>query len=420
MQRTVVCTQCDMTLAVPAAAEGQRIQCPGCQSVFSVGPTSSRADDSVNRADGRSFSDNSVLAWACVCIVTLALAGGVGALIWQLTHRPVMEEVPVIAAAGENNPRPPLANEGNVGANTKPQGAEPVANPPVVTKKDAVPAIEKKETKKVEQNQETKPKPEPNTVELDASVKPEVPATEVTQAPPPPTPADDKVKVEGNKKPEKKQEDANPKVIILDANVPASRGVDVTGTTPGVLSPGSPSHAGLVNKVAGRLNANVGAVFDVDAKAALLLLPGGNAKLFDYPTFRPLGSYKLGGGTAYCSAYDKAKGRLYVLSRDAKAKDPTGKPGGSQLVCYDIRGLLDGRLNARAEVTPAKVISLGGFCTNLCLSADGAWLYALDAQGRKIVRVNAAQEKSMPALRCPPSRRIFAWRATARVFYARS
>ncbi len=117
---------------------------------------------------------------------------------------------------------------------------------------------------------------------------------------------------------------------------------------------GGPAPSGPAGKLVGRLSAHLGAVFDVEAKAALLLLPGGQAKLLDYPSFRPLGTYKLGGGTAYYPVYDKTKGRLYVLTPSAKAKDPAGKPGGSQLVCYDVRGLLAGRLKPRAELRPSR------------------------------------------------------------------
>src|SRR5262249_22749462 len=127
-----------------------------------------------------------------------------------------------------------------------------------------------------------------------------------------------------------------------------------------------------------------------DAKAAMLLLPGGQAKLYSYPEFRPLGSYKLSAGSAYRPAYDRDHGRLFALTSSLKAKDPAGKPGGSQVAVYEVRALLDGRLNAQSEIAPAKTIPLGGFCSQLCLSPDGAWLYALDTgnpKSPKVVRV---------------------------------
>ncbi|HWY85773.1 MAG TPA: hypothetical protein VNX28_03560, partial [Gemmataceae bacterium] len=154
-----------------------------------------------------------------------------------------------------------------------------------------------------------------------------------------------------------------------------------------------PRLIGDVGEIAGKLNAHVGAVIDLEAKAALLILPAGQIKLFDYPHFKALGAYKLGGGTAYQPVYDKDRGRLFALTPNVKAKDPAGKSGGSQVLMYEIRGLLDGKFNPNSEVTPARTIPLGGFCSRLCLSPDGAWLYALESgnpKAIKVVRVNVA------------------------------
>jgi hypothetical protein len=166
----------------------------------------------------------------------------------------------------------------------------------------------------------------------------------------------------------------------------------------------SPAPAGEVVKLAGKLNAHVGAVIDLDAQAALLLLRGGHAKLYAYPEFRPLASYKLGGGSAYRPVYERAKGRLFVLSPSPKTKDPVGKPGGSQVAMYEIRALLEGKFNSNAEIMPAKIISLGGFCSQLCLSPDGAWLYALQSANPKmpkVVRLDAATGEAVATLPVP-------------------
>lgn len=393
MQQTVTCNRCAMKLSVPASAQTQRVQCPGCGAVFAVGPSSGRGEKSSGDAAAPSLRHNAALAWACVCIVTLALAGGIGALTWQLTHRPSASDAP------------PLAQAGRVVPDAPPQIALPPANAPTVTKEAAVPAPESSKAQEASRPN-TKPPdaivPKPNAAELDASPKAQPPEVVVAQAAPPkkdtkekpqpspsPPPAPPRLgegteALETTKNPERQDADPGaPKIKILDFNVPDG---------PGVRNPGTP-RAELTSKYKGRVSANLGAVFDVDAKAALLLLPGGQAKLFDYPTFKPLATYKLGGGNAYYSVYDKAKARLYVLSPSAKAKDPTNKPGGSQVMCYDVRGVLDGRLNAHAELVPAQVIALGGFCTHSCLSPDGGWLYALDAKAHKILRVNLSQVK---------------------------
>ena len=178
---------------------------------------------------------------------------------------------------------------------------------------------------------------------------------------------------------------------IAEAKIPDTKVSDLK--KPDDPKGSRPRLVGDVGKMAGKLNAHVGAVIDLEAKAALLILPAGHVKLFDYPDFKPLGAYKLGGGTAYQPVYDKGRGRLFALTPNVKAKDPAGKSGGSQVLMYEIRGLLDGKFNPNSELTPARTIPLGGFCSRLCLSPDGAWLYVLESgnpKAIKIVRVNVA------------------------------
>jgi outer membrane biosynthesis protein TonB len=154
-----------------------------------------------------------------------------------------------------------------------------------------------------------------------------------------------------------------------------------------------------VGKFAGKLNAHLGAVIDPEASAALLLLASGQAKLFDYPDFKPLGSYKLGAGPAYRAVYEKSRGRLFALSpgakgKDTAGKDTAGKPGGSQLAVYEIRALLEGKVNAHAEIAPVKTIQLGGFCSQLCLPPDGSCVYALDTTNPKAIKAVRANLES--------------------------
>jgi DNA-binding beta-propeller fold protein YncE len=173
---------------------------------------------------------------------------------------------------------------------------------------------------------------------------------------------------------------------------------------PDPKNPAGPAVAGEVGKLAGKLTPFLGAVVDVDAKAALLLVPGAQAKLYGYPDFKLLGTYKLAAGTAYRAVCDKAKGRLFVLSPNFKAKDPAGKAGGSQVVIYDIRDLLDGKVKTKSELAPAKSIQLPGFCTQLCVSPDGEWLYALETKNPKalkVVRVSAADGEAGGSVAVP-------------------
>ena len=419
MQTTVTCERCAMMLGVPASAQAQRVQCPGCGAVFSVGPSAGRRQESAADAATPALGHNAAFAWTCVCIVTLVLAGGVGALTWQLSHRATLVDAPALAQAVQDIPEPP------------PQVTLPPAQVPTISKTEPAPAPEKSNIQQSSKPGNKAPNikpldakppdskppdakppevkaPKQNVVELDASPKPRAPDVVIAQATPPkkdskekagpqapmPTlrPGEGTESLDTTKNQEKNADPNAPKVRILDFNVPNAPAVGNTGAT----------RAELTSRWKGRVSVNLGAVFDVDAKAALLLLPGGQAKLFDYPTFKSLASYKLGGGTAYYSAYDKAKARLYVLSPSAKAKDPTNKPGGSQVVCYDVRGVLDGRLNAHAQLAPVKVISLGGFCTHLCLAPDGAWLFALDGKAHKVLRVNCSAGKVDASAGMPP------------------
>jgi HEAT repeat protein len=161
---------------------------------------------------------------------------------------------------------------------------------------------------------------------------------------------------------------------------------------------------GDLGKVATTLDLHQGAVIDVDAKTALLFLARGKVKRYSYPEFKPSGTYMLDHGTAFGPIYDKDSGRLFVLEPAYKSELAESLPDkmrrGIQVTVYQIRDLLNRKLkndDKDAKVKASKTISLEGKCSHLCLSPDGAWLYALDQNNYpkevKVVRVNLATEK---------------------------
>ncbi len=186
----------------------------------------------------------------------------------------------------------------------------------------------------------------------------------------------------------------------FDPFAPVTPKTDPKPADPGL---GTGSMGGEVAKIAGKLDAHQGAVIDVNAKAALLFLPGGQAKLYAYPEFKLLASYRLGAGAASYPVYDPAGGRLFTLVPNLK-KDPAGKRGGSQLAIYEIRPLLEGKITPKSVFAPTKTLHLSGFCSNLCLSPDGQALYALEARdgkGTRAVRLGVAKGDTVASAPVP-------------------
>jgi hypothetical protein len=183
---------------------------------------------------------------------------------------------------------------------------------------------------------------------------------------------------------------------------------NVNPNNPNPLNPKFPTPIplmpGEVSKIAGQLNPYLGALIDMETNNALLLLPSGQAKLYAYPEFTALGTFKLGAGPAYRPVHDKANGRVFALSPNLKGKDQPGTAGGSQVIIYAIRDLLEGKLKKNSELAPSKTIELGGFCTHLCISPDAETLYALDTSNPKaikVLRVSVAKGKVDGNVRMP-------------------
>jgi DNA-binding beta-propeller fold protein YncE len=131
-----------------------------------------------------------------------------------------------------------------------------------------------------------------------------------------------------------------------------------------------------------------GAVVDQKSKSVLLTLPNAQMAVYSYPDFKPQTAYKLG-GNAYRPALDRDQGLLYALVASLKLKAPAHvKRGGSnEIQVFEAKPILEGKLNAKSEVKPARTYPLEGFVTHMFLSADGKWLYCLDVGDEKSPRV---------------------------------
>jgi hypothetical protein len=139
-------------------------------------------------------------------------------------------------------------------------------------------------------------------------------------------------------------------------------------------------------KVAGAIEPHLSLHVEDEAGLILMTQPNAGFKVFSYPDFKLKGSYKLQ-GTAYRSAYDRKRRLLYTLAPDPKAKMPAGRFGGHSVHVYALDKVLAGKALRGMRLTPTQVLPLGTFATQLVLSPDGAWLYFLDAQDPKTVKI---------------------------------
>lgn len=200
-----------------------------------------------------------------------------------------------------------------------------------------------------------------------------------------PDPAPDPVVV-AKKDPDKKDPPKNdPPKKDPDKKEPPAKGKDKKGD----------AGAAQTLQIVAKVEAFLGVVVDPDANAALLLLPNAQAKLYAYPDFKPQGTFKLAGST-YHPVYDKDKGLLYAITANLKAKDPPGKRGGSQITIYDVRPLLAGKVKPKSDVVPQGHVVLPGYCTDLLLSNDGKWLFALqhkESKNVKLVRIDVEKRE---------------------------
>ena len=191
--------------------------------------------------------------------------------------------------------------------------------------------------------------------------------------------------------------------IILLKNLNAVTGLPKPAPVP-EPAPVRSKTIGDLGKAVETLDIHLGAVIDVEEKAALLFLARGQVKHYSYPEFKHSRTYELDAKEAYGPLYDKGNGRLFVLDPAYKytyqANDEDKMRRGIQVTVYQIHDLLNRKLKNNgkdAKVKASKTIRLDGKCSHLCLSPDGAWLYALDRtkypKEVKVVRVNLATEK---------------------------
>jgi S1-C subfamily serine protease len=145
-----------------------------------------------------------------------------------------------------------------------------------------------------------------------------------------------------------------------------------------------------------KVSAFLSFVVDGANKSALFFLPDGEVKHYSYPEFAHRASYHIDGAVTQ-AALDARRGLVYAAVAPVN-KVPT--PGSRQrvrgqcnLYIYDVKALIQGKLERKAELEPQAAIPLEAVVADMYLSADGKWLYYLDVHepsDAKLVRIDTA------------------------------
>jgi S1-C subfamily serine protease len=155
----------------------------------------------------------------------------------------------------------------------------------------------------------------------------------------------------------------------------------------------------------GKIEPFTSVAVDPKAKVVFTATPSAFLKKYSFPDFELSGSYKLP-GPATRLALDAAHNRLYAVVMSPQGlnfKHPSHEPGGKgDLHVYDIEALLKGDDSGTTELAPASTVPLGVNVKRMLLSADGRYLFLLEAlteaqnSPAKLVRVDT--EKGAPDL----------------------
>src|SRR5262249_29475858 len=144
------------------------------------------------------------------------------------------------------------------------------------------------------------------------------------------------------------------------------------------------------------------ATLDTQAKVVLTTQADGTLRLYSFPAMKQKRSYKLP-GVAHYAAYDPKKHWLYVAAAIDKAAKPSaqGRYGKSDLLVFEMTGVLDGTEKNGSALKPLKKIATGIEVAGLVLALDFAQLHCLDVTSSREAKINTYNLRGGPVIGQP-------------------
>jgi CHAT domain-containing protein/tetratricopeptide (TPR) repeat protein len=159
----------------------------------------------------------------------------------------------------------------------------------------------------------------------------------------------------------------------------------------------------------GKLEPFLAVSIDPTAGDALTTAADGTLRRYDYPEFKPRGSFRLA-GPAYHALHEDRRGLLFAFvtrSNALKIDKVEGEPSGAgDLHVYDIRRLRDGRLAEGSRLVPAAIVPIGANLPRMLASRDGSRIFGLERDpspggAATLVRVDTTLNKVDLEFRLP-------------------
>jgi WD40 repeat protein len=159
---------------------------------------------------------------------------------------------------------------------------------------------------------------------------------------------------------------------------------------------------------AGRLATFRDAAFDVKGGQLFTVTLAGSVKRFEYPSFKQTGMYKMDEkGIVSRVALDVQKKTLHAVRAVRIVRDPnTGvvRETDPELYSFDVSNLQPNAIKSTTKspgLTAAKKTKLEGEIVGRDFSADGKWLYYLDAKFDKLHKLDTATGKLAKSVDVP-------------------
>lgn len=149
------------------------------------------------------------------------------------------------------------------------------------------------------------------------------------------------------------------------------------------------------------------AAFDVKNRQALVVTVANVPVLerYEYPAFTHTGTYVLLGLRAVSRvAYDPQTKTLHVVRSASLTREKVGplRETDAVLSSFDISALKSNELKTSGiTVRPRRTVKLGGKVTGRAFSADGKWLYFVDANANKLQKLDTTTSKVTKSVAAP-------------------